>query len=164
MEKEKKEAFFSEIYRLDDGSEEEDLSNADAIIRYRNSSFQARTKKYPLIHPSRPSHSLGRTISTPLPWISTATSYPAGSASANTSFSSNMTRKAQRDDLLDIPHDNNQPSKSKGGTKVNGKRKRGQSLALMPDSQQIFKGLSFCTYYRDMYESASELISDSLRS
>jgi hypothetical protein len=164
MEKEEKEALFSEIYQLDDGSEEEDLSNADAIIRYSNSSTQARANKNPLFHPSRSSHSIGRTISAPSPRISTATGYSASPASVNTSFSSNMARKAQRDEVHETAHDINQLSKSKGGTKVNGKRKRGQSLALMPESQQIFKGLSFCAYYRDMYESASELTSDSLLS
>ncbi|KAL2043451.1 hypothetical protein N7G274_003758 [Stereocaulon virgatum] len=143
MEKEEKEAFFSEIYRLDDGSEEEDLSYADAIIRYSNSSTQARANENPLIRPSQASYSLGRTISAPLPRISTATGFPASSASVNTSFSSKMARKAWKGGELDTAHDNDQPSKSKGGIKVNGKRKRGQSLALMPESQQIFKGLSF---------------------
>ena len=141
MEKEKKEAFFHELYQLDDESEEEDLSDADAILRRSKSTTKARANKNRLIRSSGPKHSLGRTI---------------------TSFSSIMARKAQKDEVLDTPHDGSQPSKAKGSAKDNGKRKRGQSLALLPESQQIFKGLIFCTYYRVVYESLLMLTSSSL--
>ncbi|KAK3176330.1 hypothetical protein OEA41_007653 [Lepraria neglecta] len=143
MEKEKKEAFFHELYQLDDESEEEDLSDADAILRRSKSTTKARANRNRPIRSSGPKHSLGRTISAPLSQISTPIGCQAVSTLVNTSFSSIMARKAQKDEVLDTPHDGSQPSKAKGSAKDNGKRKRGQSLALLPESQQIFKGLIF---------------------
>lgn len=158
MEKEKKEAFFHELYQLDDESEEEDLSDAEAI----KSTTKARANKNRLIRSSGSKHSLGRMVSAPLPQISTPIGCQAVSPLVNTSFSSIMARKAQKDEVLDTPHDASQPSKAKGSAKNNGKRKRGQSLTLLPESQQIFKGLVFCRCYRVVYESLLVLTSSSL--
>lgn len=143
MDKEKKKAFFDELYKLDDSESEEDRSNAEGILRQsrqitqRNKGFQC----------SRPDQPLERTVSTPLPLLPTL-SRDRVDDSVKAPIPSHLSHIARRDRLVDTSRQNkltHDVTVRKDGFRVNHKRKRGQSLSLMPESQQIFRNLSFCT-------------------
>ena len=144
MDKETKETFFNELYHLDDNESEEDYSNAVEILRQSRSITQ-RNRRVRCSHPDPP---LGRTVSAPLPLVSTP-SKDGVDNSMKAPSSSVLSHTAKRDVFVDISRQKKQThdvTVLKDGSRVNGKRKRGQSLSLMPESQQIFKNSSFCTY------------------
>ena len=145
MEKEEKEALFDELYLLDKESEEEDLSNAPTILRHSSPTLRTGTRRSRFIDSSRPD-CLARTVSAPLPQILSTPTTAHGSV--NASFSSVMARKTLRDMVSETPSKGKQQSKAataKDGPRVTGKRKRRHSMEFLPESQQIFKGLVFCT-------------------
>ena len=146
MDKETKETFFDELYKLDDSESEEDCSNAEEILRQsrqitqRNRSVQRSLLDQPF----------GRTVSAPLPLVSTP-SRDRVDNSVKAPIPSLLSHPAKRDRLVDTSRQNKRThdvTVRKDGFRVNHKRKRGQSLSLMPESQQIFKNLSFCTSQR----------------
>ena len=146
MDKEKKKAFFDELYKLDDSESEEDRSNAEEILR------QSRqiTQRNKSVQCSRPDQPFGRTISAPLPLVSTPSrgSVDDSVKAPIPSLLSHTSHTAKRDGLADTSRQNKRThdvTARKDGFRVNHKRKRGHSLSLMPESQQIFKDLSFCT-------------------
>ena len=144
MDKETKETFFNELYQLDDNESEEDCSNAVEILRQSRSI----TQRNRLVRCSHPDQPLGRTVSAPLPLVSTPSKDRVDN-SMKAPTSSVLSYTAKRDMFVDTSRQKKQThdvTVLKDGFRVNGKRKRGQSLSLMPESQQIFKNSSFCTY------------------
>ncbi len=144
MDKETKEIFFNELYQLDDDESEEDYSNAEEIL-HQSRPITLRNER---VQCSRPDQPLGRTVSAPLPLASTP-SRDRIDNSVKAPTSSVLSHTAKRDMFVDISRQNKQThdvTDLKDGFRANGKRKRGQSLSLMPESQQIFKNSSFCTY------------------
>ena len=144
MDKETKETFFDELYKLDDSESEEDCSNAEEILRQSREITQRNRD----VHCSRPDQPFGRTVSAPLPLVSTPSRYRMDN-SVKAPISSLLSHTTKKDRFVDASRHNKQThdvTVLKDGGRANHKRKRGQSLSLMPESQQIFKNLSFCTY------------------
>ena len=151
MEKEAKEAFFRELYQLDEDSSEEDQSNASVILRESRlaplgSDISASIGRDKAIHSLRREPSLLSTVSAPLPQPSASESRQAHVAEKR-SPTSVASSKLSEQVILDTPimiKKNASMVAQKGASKAIGKRKRGQSIELKPESQQIFKGLGFC--------------------
>ena len=144
MDKETKETFFNELYQLDDSQSEEDRSDAVEKLRQSRSIMQ-RSRRVRCSHPDQP---LERTVSAPLPLVSTP-SKDGVENSMKAPTSSVLSHTVKRDMFVEISGQEKQThdvTVLKDGLRVNGKRKRGQSLSLLPESQQIFKNSSFCTY------------------
>lgn len=150
MEEKEKEAFFDELYQLDEeDSSEEDESNASIILRQSRlaqTDVSARGSRNKVIHPSRPDQSLLRTVSAPLPQPS-ASNHRQSNVLERGSFTSTASSKPSQQVIIDTPV---MAKKSVGMTalkevsRTTGKRKRGQSLELKPESQRIFDRLAFC--------------------
>ena len=152
MEEKEKEKLFDDLYQLDkEDSSEEDQSNIGDILRQSRlissqSDVLARTPRQGVIHSPRPEQPLFRTVSAPLPQPS-ASSHRQANVVARSSFSSTTSSKASRQVIIDTPimaKKNASMTAQKGGSKTTGKRKRGQSLELQPESQRIFDGQAFC--------------------
>ena len=152
MEKEAKEVIFRELYQLDEESSgEEDQSNISVILRQSRhpilaSDVSARVLRNGVIHSSRLQQSLSHTISAPLPQLSTSTPRQANVAKKS-SFSSIASSRSSEQVIIETPImakkiASMQPQKV--ASKATGKRKRGQTLELKSESQQIFNGLAFC--------------------
>ena len=144
MDKETKEKFFNQLYKLDDDESEEDRSNAEEILRQSRQITQRNRD----VQRSRTDQPFGRTVSAPLPLVSTPSKDRVDN-SVKAPVSSLLSHAAGRDRFVDTSRQNMQThgvTVRKDGFRANHKRKRGQSLSLMPESQQIFKDLSFCTY------------------
>lgn len=146
MEKETKEAFFDELYQLDnEDSGEEDQSNASVILPLPRSDVSARTPSNQIIHSSRSEQSLLRTVSAPLPQLS-ASSPCQANVVERSSFSPTPSSKPSEQVIIDTPIMAKRTASMtarKEASKTIGKRKRGQSLELKNESQQIFNGLAF---------------------
>ena len=147
MEEKAKEAFFEELYQLDHDSSEEDQSNASVILRESKFTASSSSKELTpinrVIHSSR-QHSLSRTVSAPLPQASNPSQ---SKLRVNSSFSSTVSPKPSTQVIIDTPiivKKAANMSAQKEVSKMIRKRKRGQSLELKPESQQIFSGLAFC--------------------
>ena len=144
MEKEAKEAFFRELYQLDEDSSEEDRSNASVILRDSrpaplSSDVSASTGRDKVVHSSRQERSLLRDKSASNPCPAKVVDKPSFSSTASSKFSETV--------VLDTPimtKKNTSMTARKGTSKAIGKRKRDRSIELKPESQQIFKGLGFC--------------------
>ena len=152
MEKEAKEALFRELYQLDEeDSAEEDRSDASVILRESRlalsaSDLSARTSRNSVIHSSRPEQSLLRTVSAPLPQLS-ASSLRQANVVGKSPLSSTASSNPSEQVVIDTPIMAKRIASvtaRKEASKAIGKRKRGQSLELKPESQQIFNGLAFC--------------------
>lgn len=142
MEKAAKEKLFRELYQLDQESEgEEDSSNASVMLsrcklptsRHR---VGARITQATILGSS----SLSRTVSSPLPEGRSTPrrrNGPLNGLSFSVIPSSVIEERhsTERTALPTLPTTMAKPS---------GKRKRGQSFETKPESQQLFKGLSFC--------------------
>ena len=139
---ESKELFFETLYSLDDESTESEEENEIAVIlgtSKKSKSVSPITPEQNLTIVSRQSTAMGRTMSSPV----SSTHNPA---------TTSMT--TERRPLQQVP-----PKIPKGRTVYDQKpeaseavrkRKRGQSLELLPESQQIFKGKIFCKYYEEL--------------
>ena len=152
MEKEAKEALFRELYQLDEeDSAEEDRSGASVILRESRlalsaSEISAKTPRNSAIHCSRSEQSLLRTVSAPLPQLS-APSLRQANVAGKSPLSSTASSNPSEQVIIDTPTMAKRVASvnaQKGASKAIGKRKRGQSLELKPESQQIFNGLAFC--------------------
>ena len=151
MEKEAKEALFNELYQLDEeDSSEEDRSNASVILRQSRLSLvrkdvSARSPRNIVLLSSRPEQSLLRTVSAPLPRLSTSSPRQADVVERS-SFSSTVSSRLSQKAIIDTPIIAKKIADmtQKKASKTTRKRKRGQSLELKPDSQQIFNSLGFC--------------------
>ena len=147
--KAKKIAFFNDLNELDESDDEsEDMSGIDLILRHS----KVPSRSLPTQRLSQPlclSYPLGRTISAPLP-----------NSSSHAPNEVNIIQDGPGPSLVPVINSahHNQVSVdghkvSDGGiamastkalSKAKGKRKRGQSVEPVPESQQIFKGLTFC--------------------
>ncbi len=151
MEKEAKEAFFDELYQLDEEeSSEEEQSNASVILAQSRlaprSGVTAIMPRNGLIHSSRPENSLLRTVSAPLPQLLALNPHQTDGVDKG-SFSSTVSSKLSEQVVIDTPimaKKTADMTAQKEPSKTIGKRKRGQSLDLKPESQQIFSGFAFC--------------------
>lgn len=127
-----KTAFFTELFKLDEDEEETEHPEEAAVI----------LKQFkPLRQPPRSEERtfLGRKISAPLP--------NASPVEASSSLIQSPPELLRRPSCVDVssrgrPVEMVKPAKAP--PKKMGKRKRGEPLELLPDSQQIFKGLEFC--------------------
>ena len=149
MDKETKEILFKELYQLDENESEEDSDNAVEKLLQSKQVTQRNRR----VRCSPPDQPLGRTVSAPLPLVSTPSRDKADEP-MKAPISPVLSHTAKRDNFVDSLRQNKQTNDAtalKHGVRVSGKRKRGQSLSLMPDSQQIFKNSSFCTYYETSY-------------
>ena len=151
MEKEAKEILFNELYQLDkEDSTEEDRSNASVILGQSRlslppKSVSARLPGNTVLHSSRREQSLLRTVSAPLPRLSTSSPRQANVVERSSFFSAVSSRLPQKV-IVDTPivAKKNADMTQKKASKTTRKRKRGQSLELKPESQQIFNSLGFC--------------------
>lgn len=152
MEKEAKEVLFRELYQLDqESSGEEDQSNISVILRQSRHpvlalDVSARIPGNRAIHSSRLEQSLSHTISPLLPQPS-ASSPRQANVVEKSSFSSTASLKSSEQVIIETPIMAKKIANmtaQKVASKATRKRKRGQSLELKPESQQIFNGLGFC--------------------
>jgi len=141
MEKAAKEAFFNELYELDNDSEGEESCNASVILRQSRPPSsgpwtRSRTPQHSILNSIRSGPSLARTVSAPLPHSTSAktSDIPSKSQSQEINRTSNMPKPSENTTAM------------KATLKQTGKRKRGESLQLVPESEQIFNGLSFCKF------------------
>jgi hypothetical protein len=139
MDKAAKEAFFNELYELDKDSEEEDSCDASVILRRSRpatseSRTRSRTPRHSILDSVRSGPSLARTVSAPLP--------PSTRVGRLDIPSKSQSQDSNRAPDMFKPSDN--AATLRATLKQTGKRKRGESLKLMPESEQIFNGLSFC--------------------
>ncbi|CAD6576336.1 MAG: hypothetical protein ASARMPREDX12_007849 [Alectoria sarmentosa] len=134
MEEKEKETLFDELYQLDeDDSGEEDQSGVSVILRQSRLALALPRSKFSARAP------------TPLPQPSVSNHRQANVVETS-AFSSTASSKPSEQIVIDTPI---MPKKTAGLTaqkeapKTTRKRKRGQSLELKPESQQIFNGLAF---------------------
>lgn len=148
-----KEIFFNELYRLDDSDEEQDTSEATLILRQSKDTFHQREDpstplpKRRLIHTSCATQPFGRTISEPLltsrPVLETVELVKDTPLPSAMPLKGNGMREEEANATTpSLTGAFAKPDSSKRGPKARGKRKRGQSLEIMPESQQLFKGFS----------------------
>lgn len=143
--KAKKISFFKELNELDESDDEsEDTSKIDLILRQSKSPPHSLSKQ-----PLRSCYPLARTSSAPLPNSSSHAPNevhmiqdrpcpsPVPMVSSDLSFQVTV-------DGHKMPNGGVTATSINPLSKSKGKRKRGQSLEPIPDSQQIFKGLAFC--------------------
>lgn len=147
--KAKKIAFFNDLNELDESDDEsEDKSGIDLILRHS----KAPSRSLPTQHPSQPlrlSCPLGRTISAPLPNSSSHAPNevniiqdgpgPSPVPIINSALHNQVTVDGHK-----MSDDGVVTASTKALSKAKGKRKRGRSVEPVPESQQIFKGLTLC--------------------
>ena len=145
MEEKEKKVFFDELYQLDDESDgAEDNCNAHVILA--NSKLPTTRRKARIDDLTAGSHSihrLGRTVSAPIGQVSV--SFPGSTAPAQVTHN---VANPSRVEAVQVPHTSSPREQAVGiqadmTTKAGKKRKRGHSFDALPDSQQIFKNLSF---------------------
>ena len=150
--KAKKIAFFAELHELDEPDDEsEDTSGIDLILQQSKTPPRSLPKQIPSQR-LRSYYSLGRTTSAPLPNPSSDAPNevhiiqdgpsPSPVPIINSALQCQVTVNGRK-----MPNDGAAPITTKPLSKATGKRKRGQSLEPIPDSQQIFKGLAFCMVF-----------------
>lgn len=119
-------AFFKELFQLDEDEDEtEDPNDAAVILRQFNI-------------PCKPPHREERSFLGPRIKPRIPTPPPVEVSSPVKSPPVHVPVPSVRSTPLKMVPPAKRLSKSKG------KRKRGECLELLPDSQQIFKGLAFC--------------------
>ena len=145
MEKETKEAFFDELYQLDqEDSGEEDQSNASVILRQSRIAWPD-VPRNSSVHSSPPVPSQLSTFLTPLPQPVTPSCQQAKIVErSSSSLTASSKQSEQFIDTLIMANKTVKTNDGKEASKVLGKRKRNQSLELRPESQRIFSGLAFC--------------------
>ena len=136
MGKTEKEVFFEELYELDNDSQKEDVCDASVVLRQsRPVMFKVDSYfKTNLARSITPSLSLARTISAPLAQNSRAGARKIPLRSQSEEDAPTLSRSRVSKGMASM-----RPT-----AKASVKRKRGDALQLMPEAQQIFKGLSFC--------------------
>ena len=155
-----KETFFKELYQLDDDSDEEPVDSYDAASILRHSKAGASshgtpslpTAKDRFLRSVKASTPLARTTSAPLPSSKTPLAGEVDVVKDTPSLTTPAPRRIPEpiERTTSSPAPNGSRQRAGGANnmaKVGRKRKRGQSLDMMPESQQIFKGLGFCTTF-----------------
>ena len=152
MEEKEKEALFHELYQLDgEDSSEEDQSNASVILRQSRlalpwSDVSAETLRSRVIHSLRPEQSLLRTVSAPLPQPPASNHHQTNMVERSSFFSTASSNPSQQV-IIETPIITKNfvgMTDQNGASRTTGKRKRGESLEVKPESQQIFNRLAFC--------------------
>lgn len=148
-----KEIFFDELYRLDDSDEEQDTSEAPLILRQRKDTIHQRKDpstplpKHWLIHTSCVTQPFRRTTSAPslVPRPVPETVEVIKDTPLPSAMSLKRTRVREEANVItpSLTGDFSKTDSSKTGLTARRKRKRGQSLEIMPESQQLFKGFLF---------------------
>lgn len=146
--KAKKIAFFKDLHELDESDDEsEDTSEIGLILQQSKIPPRSLPKTH-LNSPLRSCYPLGRTTSAPLPKSSNAPNevnkIQDGPCRSPVPIVSPAIHCEANVDGHKMPNGGVAQTSTKPLFKAKGKRKRGQSLELIPDSQQIFKGLAFC--------------------
>lgn len=145
-----KEALFAELYQLDESGEEEDVEPLKAFAKPepRFSTSQPLAPKVSSSH-----HSLGRTVSAPLQLVPLLKSEdvnviedtpPATVIAATRRIDGPLStmKRTPISKSFTTFNDTRNTKAPKNGMK----RKRGESLEVLPESQRIFTGLSFCMF------------------
>lgn len=154
MEEAAKKTMFWELYQLDeDVSEEEDTSNASQFLKESklSSNFsknERATHQAGRGETSRANPSLKHTVSAPLLNSSKAHISQDRLSASQTFPATHLVHPPVRqpiDNSHGLPGPGN--GRAAPGVPRFSKRKRGQSFEPRPESQQIFKGLSFCNTY-----------------
>ncbi len=151
MEEKEKEALFDELYQLDEEDSSEEDQNASVILRQNKlglpwSDVSARSPRSRVIHSSRPEQSLLRTVSAPLPQPSASNHHQTNMVERSSFFSTASSNPSQQV-VIDTPIITKKfvgMTARNGASRTTGKRKRGESLEVKPESQQIFNRLAFC--------------------
>lgn len=164
MEQAAKEAFFDALYELDEDSQGEETCNASVILRQsRPSKSGSRDRSS-----SRPHSTIGSISSGPL--LTRTTSAPMSHSLRNKTSdisSKSQSQEASRTPNMAKPFDSTDFPRA--SLKQSGKRKRGESIQIMPEAQQIFNGLSFCkafpcrSYMLDLTDVMHRLFSEQRR-
>ena len=138
----RKEAFFQKLSALDNEDEgPEDTSGVQHLLAVcRN---ESRTPGRIITAALHASPTMKRTISVPLPLSTSPWSEHVVKETPYFPRKSGMlgvhTSKSPSNTMIQ-----DTPRVSTAASKANKKRKRGQSLDLVPASQQVFRGLYFC--------------------
>ena len=151
MDKEAKKKLFDELYPLDvDESDEEELSTASEFLKSSKAivhESKCQTDRIGDKDVARPSQPLSRTVSAPLPQRESTLLRPArltGDMSPACPISANAVQHYTKTVPLVLTEVSDVQT-LQAMAKTRGKRKRGQSLETKPESQQIFRGHSFCS-------------------
>jgi len=150
-----KEALFAELYQLDDSGDEGDVAPFQAFAKpeLRFSTSQPLTPRVSSSH-----HSLARTVSAPLHLVPLLKSEdvtviedtPPTTAIAAMRRAERGTSAMKRTPISKS-FTTSGDAKNTRVPKTGTKRKRGESLEVLPESQKIFTSLSFCKSV-DMYQ------------
>lgn len=155
----RKEAFFKELFQFDDDRDDEPLDSYDVASIPRHCKARAASHVSPPLLPSakdrflrsvKGSTPLARTTSAPLPGVKTPLTAENNVVYETPPLILSRLRKVPELNGLTSPRPGRNGPRQRvdgasGMPKASKKRKRGQSLDMMPQSQQIFKGLGFCT-------------------
>ena len=150
-----KEAFFKELFQFDGDKDDEPVDSFDVASVLRHCKARVTTHVSPLLkdtflRSAKASTPLARTISAPLPGLKTPLTAEVDVVYETPSLTTSNMRKTpkpvERTTSGTGPNCSRQRANGASSMpKAGNKRKRGQSLNIMPESQQIFKGLGFCT-------------------
>ena len=155
-----KEAFFQSLYTLDDDDERPDEEHSKAAMMLAGSRKGTLPTKQGVNTNPHVRHDTARTVSTPLPKPSMVTLDISFVAATPFSSTKSMMERTSDHTLKPSSFAPTPTLPSKG----RGKRKRGQSLEIMPESQRIFGGLAFCTRLNVLDQDVSLTIMDRLPS
>lgn len=152
-----KEAFFNELFQLDDKEENEPVDSYDVASLLRQCKARDTSHVSPLppsvkgifLRSIKASTPLARTTSAPLPSLKTPLPAQVDIVYQTPPVATTTLRRALESigRITSGPRPNGSRQGADGSVempKAIKKRKRGRSLDMMPDSQQIFKGLGFC--------------------
>lgn len=149
-------ALFQQLYQLDESEEEPEGIDQIDILRHSKSINHASEKKVPsspspaqkLSRPLSSCHPFGRTTSAPLPQAPSLESNKVQIICDNPRSSPISTVNPVYDPAMVDGHAlsscGSNVVTTKDVRKAKGKRKRGLSLEVIPESQQVFRGLTFC--------------------
>lgn len=152
-----KQAFFQELFQLDDETDEERVDRYDVASILRQCKARATSHVPPLLpsakdiflRSTKASTPLARTTSAPLPGLKTPLTAQVDIVYETPPVATPILPKAS--ELIGrttsgagLNGSRQRADGASGMPKANKKRKRGRSLDVMPESQQIFKGLGFC--------------------
>lgn len=153
-----KEAFFNDLYKLDDEEPTDEGENEIALVlkTSKKTAISAITPEQRAAVDARLPTSMARTMSSPVPLVRPRGSSrldsddvidcvketPVASASARLPSSKQTTVNPK----LSGGESASTAKQTKPASKAGRKRKRGQSLEPLPESQQIFRGKAFCKF------------------
>jgi len=168
-----KKDFFDELYELDQAEEDSEEINAAALILRRSRKAVSKTNVAVTPHPrddvlkqgqisAPPPNYITRTVSAPLPLVHTPLSrnveFVKDTPAAIVKTTVHQGAASSQESKAEFSR-NTLGGKPTEPSKMPAKRKRGKSLQLVPQSQQIFRGLQFCTLMSSTYGAVLTLLS-----